>query len=191
MLVTPFGYGLAPPEAQRMGKHLLNGPRTRVPSNSAHAHRLLPYSWNVLRPQCCLLLFRAEEYRVWGRTTRLSRITTPIVQISRSGSLLVDMSPASVVSSRRARSADVTQSLEQRQQLVEILQARDVFLADFFSLFAGHDRQYARWNRISRPHVSCVAYAVVQISCRTGLGGSPLLRWHVRLPKDSVMKQST
>lgn len=42
---------------------------------------------------------------------------------------------------------DIVQPREQRQQLIEILQARDIFLTDDFPSHAGHASHYARYSR--------------------------------------------
>lgn len=71
---------------------------------------------------------------------------------------------------------DLVQLREQRQQLVEILQARDILLTDVFTLLAGHAAHYARYWRGAQVELFYPPYlaATAQIPCRTALGLSPL-----------------
>jgi hypothetical protein len=46
-----------------------------------------------------------------------------------------------------ALAADVVQTRQERSELVEILQARYVFLPHFLAFLAGHAGDYARWEK--------------------------------------------
>jgi hypothetical protein len=58
------------------------------------------------------------------------------------GAILVEMQLS--ISRLVALAADIVESLEQRHELVEVFQAGDVFVADFFTFFSSHAGDYAR-----------------------------------------------
>ena len=74
-----------------------------------------------------------------------------------------------------ALTPDRMQRLEQRQQLVEEFQARDVFVTDIFTLLSSHAPEYARYWSIAQAQLYCASYpnVLAQILCRTGLGEMP------------------
>ena len=55
-----------------------------------------------------------------------------------------------------ALAADLVERLEERQDLIEILQARDVLLTDVLAFFGSHAFGYTRNRRLAQVHLSCV-----------------------------------